>query len=733
MRTFILLLSAPAILLLSSCKREADPAAEALEEARRELREMRKDLERAQEGVAAREEQLKRERSGMLEQLKAVEKLQVETYEGQVVREEALDEREVDSVLKEEVLLQWEEALDDREQELAGQEALLDWIPEEPEVFDEPVADYDLFYDELDDYGSWYESEDYGYVYQPLIVVQDNSWRPYTCGRWRCTSQGWCWVSDEPFGWACYHYGRWCKMPRRGWCWVPGKKWAPSWCAWREGADHVGWAPLPPESMAGRGRAWGRGTDRELCIPDEAFCFVESRHMADRAWRHCLPSGRNAYLRARTRCCTNLYGQGGRVIAGGPRWSQVRKNVGRPWPVLELEFDPIGGLSADRARHGFARGKAWRVFSPSIDAPWNLRLRPDRLAGRIDGLTNATEGRSDVWASRLRETRELEGSRAQGWSGPVAGGLTRNRESVAAAQPDYEACFNETREALNARPRQPRAEREELAATDESPREPSRPRANMPPALGRLLPPGVVPLPESGRSVEESIVARAERPGLESPVAEVRSVPVVEVVTPSSTEEGPNQRGDARESGGSVATIGRPLPEPMPRARPQPLPTHPVPVLGQESSTPPPVVASQNPSPTQDATPTRGPAVAQQQAQAKEMVLRQQRAVQATMAAQRQIASNPRNQRVQPQTVSRGVTPSVTSSTRATTTPRVSQGRPTGATSQVRRTQPTAPVTRRTTPPVRSSAVPSRSGGSSRGGLGSPKPQTTGAVRGRFR
>ena len=54
------------------------------------------------------------------------------------------------------------------------------------------------------------------------------------------------WVSNEPFGWATYHYGRWGFSNRVGWFWVPGNRWAPAWVAWRSSNDYLAWAPLPP-------------------------------------------------------------------------------------------------------------------------------------------------------------------------------------------------------------------------------------------------------------------------------------------------------------------------------------------------------------------------------------------------------------------------------------------------------------------------------------------------------
>ena len=126
-------------------------------------------------------------------------------------------------------------------------------------------ASFQTFYDQLGDQGTWIQTDNYGYVFQPNVT--DPDWAPYTDGHWVYTDVGWTWVSDEPWGWATYHYGRWCNINGTGWVWVPGAVWAPSWCAWREGGGYSAWAPLPPECGdgyaigAGTGQASGRGRD----------------------------------------------------------------------------------------------------------------------------------------------------------------------------------------------------------------------------------------------------------------------------------------------------------------------------------------------------------------------------------------------------------------------------------------------------------------------------------------
>ena len=105
---------------------------------------------------------------------------------------------------------------------------------------------FDEFYDELTPFGEWHDTASYGTVWQPA-VARNTEWRPYTDGTWAVADEGWTWVSNEPFGAICYHYGRWALLVDFGWVWVPGLEWAPAWVAWRADDQFAGWAPLPPE------------------------------------------------------------------------------------------------------------------------------------------------------------------------------------------------------------------------------------------------------------------------------------------------------------------------------------------------------------------------------------------------------------------------------------------------------------------------------------------------------
>ena len=188
---------------------------DALERERAQLDAMKADLEKRGQEMSTAESDRIRQRESDLKR-----------------RESELSERQSDYSSR-------DAYLDEREQDMAGREALYDLDPT-PDYSDAPaVSDYSTFYDSLSSDGSWFETPDYGYVFQPTIVIQDRSWRPYTRGRWVCSNRGWMWVSDERFGWACYHYGRWALISGRGWVWIPGDEWAPAWVSWRNGGDYV--------------------------------------------------------------------------------------------------------------------------------------------------------------------------------------------------------------------------------------------------------------------------------------------------------------------------------------------------------------------------------------------------------------------------------------------------------------------------------------------------------------
>ena len=74
--------------------------------------------------------------------------------------------------------------------------------------------------EDLDRYGQWEQTPEYGAVWTPRAVGV--GWAPYSAGHWAYVRPwGWTWVDDAPWGFAPFHYGRWVHYRNR-WRWAPG-------------------------------------------------------------------------------------------------------------------------------------------------------------------------------------------------------------------------------------------------------------------------------------------------------------------------------------------------------------------------------------------------------------------------------------------------------------------------------------------------------------------------------
>ena len=110
-------------------------------------------------------------------------------------------------------------------------------------------------YEDLDDSGDWRPEPSYGNVWFPRVSA---GWAPYHEGHWAWIDPwGWTWVDDEPWGYAPFHYGRWCSIGGR-WGWVPGPVevrpvYAPALVVFvgigGGFGGNVGWFPLGPREV----------------------------------------------------------------------------------------------------------------------------------------------------------------------------------------------------------------------------------------------------------------------------------------------------------------------------------------------------------------------------------------------------------------------------------------------------------------------------------------------------
>ena len=243
------------------------------------------------------------------------------------------------------------------------------------------------FYDDLAPYGHWVHVSGPGWVWSPYGMQA--TWRPYLVGHWVFTDYGWTWASDEQWGWAVYHYGRWHQDPSYGWVWVPGTEWGPAWVAWHEGGGYVGWAPLPWQVrvQAGVGIDWA-GVN--ISLQPASWCFVSARNLVDPSLRnYVVPPARNVNLIHVTQNVTNYTYINNRVVNQGVRVESIGRAVGHTVPRYRIADTE----SPETTRGGGVRGQDFIVYRPDprrgrssqgrIDPPGHQeRDRPRDFRGR---------------------------------------------------------------------------------------------------------------------------------------------------------------------------------------------------------------------------------------------------------------------------------------------------------------------------------------------------------------
>jgi len=164
------------------------------------------------------------------------------------------------------------------------------------------------FYEPLTPYGEWVVVGSYGRCWRPARV--EVGWQPYCNGNWQRTDAGWYWVSDEPWAWATYHYGRWNFTDQYGWYWVPQTQWAPAWVSWHSGGGYIGWAPLYPSDVR--------------VISPRAYVFVEERHFME-------PVSRSTVVVNSTTIINKT------VINKGPATAAIEKASGRKVQTVAVQ------------------------------------------------------------------------------------------------------------------------------------------------------------------------------------------------------------------------------------------------------------------------------------------------------------------------------------------------------------------------------------------------------------
>jgi hypothetical protein len=313
------------------------------------------------------------------------------------------------------------------------------------------AIDVSYFYENLSPYGDWFEDPSYGWCWTPYDVAAD--WRPYSDGHWEYTDYGWSWASNEPWGWATYHYGRWFFDDAYGWGWVPGTEWAPAWVAWRYSDDYVGWAPLPPDA------GWDGPTGLRFtgydAIPPPRWCFVPRQHVFDTGLHlQVTLIARNITLFGRTRDATRYEVRDGRPANLGFDIAQIERSIGRPVPRVRIVDAPDpsrgGGRPAGSGVVGFFRPT---VRPMPVQQPPPVRVTerrtavPDVVIERVRG-EQQRRLESELKTEQTRLVRVQQGESRTRGQGAAAAEVQKQH---AAEQQAFEAHAAQQRQVLEQR------------------------------------------------------------------------------------------------------------------------------------------------------------------------------------------------------------------------------------------------------------------------------------------
>lgn len=391
----------------------------------------------------------------------------------------------------------------------------------------DPIA-FEEFREPLEPFGDWIESADYGAVWSPNSSDIDDGWAPYTNGSWGHSDYGWSWVSSEPFGWACYHYGRWIRLGGRGWCWVPGPDWAPAWVSWRTCDSHIAWAPLPPSARWNHGLGIGSWVDAYCGIGPSSYCFVERANFGAPDCRRVLVDRKNNVdLIRRSKNVTRLSSSDRFVHNHGPDFDRACKLSSRP--IKRLKIDPTkpeGNRKGIAARRGV--GVKIHPALQKLD-----RTKPDR------GWGGLAKQKGDLLRLRQQMVAEARGAligRVKIKSDVIA----RAKNGIPTAIPIASAKALSNRKVIakvEARPKTPlRAKSQQVgkqapAPTKVSPQVNEKPKAvaavaKTPKAPARAFDPKPTTLPAVERQKSDTAAAQARAQIAQARQAEERAAPV---------------------------------------------------------------------------------------------------------------------------------------------------------------------------------------------------------------
>lgn len=367
-------------------------------------------------------------------------------------------------------------------------------------VYAPPAEDTNIsfFYEAMSPHGQWVNHSEYGYVFQPTVVVQRPDWRPYVDnGRWVWTDQGWYWHSDLDWGWAPFHYGRWAHDDRYTWVWVPDNQWGPAWVNWRQSDDYYGWAPLPPRSRfeAGIGFSFHDrhvGLDFNFNLGERDYAFVPADRFLDRDYRRVIvPRDRVRNVYNNTTIVNNTYVYNdNRIINNGIPRERVERRTNRRLETVRVREERVeAGRPIPHERES---GNELAVYRPQVKeaapvtpqaAIQRRELRMQQRQENVQQRQQVTQTREQAQAAAKQRLEQEKVSRAANRTEKVqerANERTANQQERQQNAAEREAAVRQRAEQEKAQREQEQTQRQSEAqqrqATQQAEREKNQER-----------------------------------------------------------------------------------------------------------------------------------------------------------------------------------------------------------------------------------------------------------------
>lgn len=389
------------------------------------------------------------------------------------------------------------------------------------------VSPYMTGYQDLDSYGDWRNTSDYGAVWYPRAVAAD--WAPYRFGRWAWVAPwGWTWIDAAPWGFAPFHYGRWAMIAGR-WAWVPGRPvprpvYAPALVGWVGdpgwsvsfsfgAAPAVGWFPLAPREVFVPAYRYSPHYVRQVNVG-----HVHDIHVVDRSLRGAPPAYAYRAVAQAVTVVPSSHLREGRPISAGDWRPADRHDLGRAPSARQAPtaqwLAPTAG--AQRPHQGEPQRREFEGGRPNVGS---------RDMPRVEGMPRDGERPAlrQPPASRERLPAE-EGRRSQPDSG-LPDMRREERRRLPEAQPGAVAPTDAGREMAGESRRelfrrQPEVRGGEMPADMRRPDRPQpiptqqreRPAPPQVPAMAPQRPPEALPSPMPQRREMPAAEARPAQP-----------------------------------------------------------------------------------------------------------------------------------------------------------------------------------------------------------------------------